>query len=745
MSDIVTGGGIYESEKQALEARDKAEANVKLVKLWLDAIDLATKEEAEWRKRAQAAIDIYRDHKERNERRFNILYANTETIIPSLYSSIPVPDIRRRYADNDPAGKVVAQILERAISYSVDAYDFDAVMRAAVSDCELPGRAITRVRYVPYLQPMEAQAEASGEVMEGQPQEQVAYEEVICEHVPWSNFRRGPARMWGDLPWIAFELFLTREQLEALSPELGANIKLDCPVEGYDETKSDGPPPEVFKRARVWEIWDREKKQVLFIAESHKEAPIRVDGDPLELQGFFPIPRALYSTQTSDSLVPIEPYRYYKDQAEELDRITRRISKLILILKWRGFYPGSDQSAGAMTQLKDADDGDMIPVTDFQSFLAAAGGDLSKAFWMMPIEQASAVLTNLYLQREQIKQVIYEITGTADIMRGSTDPNETLGAQQIKAQWGSLRVQRKQAEVQRYARDLFRMKAELFATKFSMETLELMTGIKLPTMQDKQQAQMIAQQAQQAQQPVPDEVMKVLEQPTREEVEQLLRNDALRSFRIDVESDSTIRGDLTRFQENVTNFMNGTAQYLSAVGPMVQANVIPKEMAIRLYVPFTRQFKLGREVEDMLENMVTLAEQDAKQPQPPSPDEIKAQAEQTRSKQETERMQMQMQGEQQKLSMDMQMKQAEHQFKMDEMQASMAIKQQELALKEQELALKEREMLLSLQLKEREAQINAQSMERKHEMSLEAGEHKHAVGMEMIEAKREQAMEPAGA
>jgi len=36
------------------------------------------------------------------------------------------------------------------------------------------------------------------------------------------------------------------------------------------------------------------------------------------------------------------------------------------------------------------------------------------------------------------KQTIYEICGIADIMRGDSDPRETLGAQKIKAQFGGL-------------------------------------------------------------------------------------------------------------------------------------------------------------------------------------------------------------------------------------------------------------------------------------------------------------------
>ncbi len=99
----------------------------------------------------------------------------------------------------------------------------------------------------------------------------------------------------------------------------------------------------------------------------------------------------------------------------------------------------------------------------------ADGSKLADHIMWYPIDVISAALEKLYLARDQIKNVIYETTGISDILRGLTDPNETLGAQQIKTQWGSLRVQRKQAEVARFARDLFRLKAEIFATEGSTD------------------------------------------------------------------------------------------------------------------------------------------------------------------------------------------------------------------------------------------------------------------------------------
>ena len=75
-----------------------------LVNLWLEAIRLQRKAEEAWRKKAEKAVDRYRDEKERSGRRFNILFANTQTTIPALYNSEPVPDVRRRFGDDDEDG-----------------------------------------------------------------------------------------------------------------------------------------------------------------------------------------------------------------------------------------------------------------------------------------------------------------------------------------------------------------------------------------------------------------------------------------------------------------------------------------------------------------------------------------------------------------------------------------------------------------------------------------------------------------
>jgi len=61
-------------------------------------------------------------------------------------------------------------------------------------------------------------------------------------------------------------------------------------------------------------------------------------------------------------------------------------------------------------------------------------------------------------------------------MRGATEASETLGAQQLKAQYGGLRISTRQERFQMFVRDILRIKAELIVEHFDADTLRLMTG-----------------------------------------------------------------------------------------------------------------------------------------------------------------------------------------------------------------------------------------------------------------------------
>ena len=614
--------------------------------LWLDAIALAGKEESDWRDGAADALAAYKGEvkdKARAQRRFNILFSNVETIAPAVYNSVPTPDVRRRFSDDDPVGRTAAQVLERALSSSVDGYGFDPIMRRSVKDTLITGRGVVRVRYEPTM--------ADGALI---------YERVGCESVYWADFRRGPARTWESVPWVAFRHFLTREELERLNPKIGATIDLDARLQGVED-KDGQPPAQIFQRATVWEIWDRERRRVLFIAPAYRDAPLVEADDPLGLADFFPVPCPLYAIDTPDSLVPVEPYRLYKDLADELDRVTRRIASLTAALKWRGAY--ADPTLGDfLVKFEKLADGEFAPMDNPSAFQAGAGG-LEKAFWMMPIEQAAGVLQQLYAAREQIKASIYEVTGISDIVRGASQASETATAQSIKSQWGSLRIQRLQAEVQRFARDLLRLKAEIIAEKFEPQSLMAASGI-----------------------------------PVDEQVMALLRNDAMRTYRVDIETDSTIQADVARAQQNASGFVAGFGQFMQAVGPAVQAGALPVEVARTMLQSFARSFKLGRAVEDAIDTI------GQSQPQAPGAPQADAQAAaQQQAQQEAAQAQAEAQAEAQMKAQGEQMK-AQASLQSEQVRAQVSLQAE---------------------------QVRAQAMLQAEQMRIAAENQRHAAEMAM--------------
>jgi hypothetical protein len=69
-------------------------------------------------------------------------------------------------------------------------------------------------------------------------------------------------------------------------------------------------------------------------------------------------------------MVPTPEFNSYSDQADDLDEITARISKLTRALKRRGVY---DQSIKELKRLANAGDNEFIPVENYKA-LSEKGG-----------------------------------------------------------------------------------------------------------------------------------------------------------------------------------------------------------------------------------------------------------------------------------------------------------------------------------------------------------------------------------
>ena len=594
-------------EAGALEKpEDTGKDQAGVVRRWLLELKLADKRESTWREKGEKVLKRYRQ-KEIKKHSFNILWSNTETMRPAIYNSLPKPDVRRRFKDEDPIGKAVSEVISRCLEYGMDTTQFDTQIRFCVVDMLLPGRGLARVRYVPTINKVQEAADTEPqeqEEMDGE-FEELAWEQAPIEHVQWKDFRMSAGESWESVTWEAFRHRLTRDELEEQFGEVGSKVPLDKTDDPDVEGEKDLDVAEAFKTAEVWEIWDKEEREVLFIAPAYKEQPLKTLADPLSLTGFYPNPRPLYACEDSGSLVPTPLFEYYREQADELDNVTRRINILVKGLKMRGIY---DSTLSELSELMRGEDNDLIPASNVTALLERGG--LEKAIWFMPIEQAAKVLQILQLQREASKQVIYEITGISDILRGSTNPNETLGAQQIKSQWGSARLKRMQADCALFIRDLLRLQAEIIGERFQPETLASMTGLKFPTGEEKQQAMMQwqqqAQQAQLQQQPPPPQPDIP---PSWDEILQVMRDDKLRTFKIDVETDSTVAASVESDMAGLKDVLMSLNQIMQGFGPAVQMGALPVEALKEVMLAVTRRAKMGNAVEDAFDKM--------KQPPPP--------------------------------------------------------------------------------------------------------------------------------
>ena len=362
--------------------------------------------------------------------------------------------------------------------------------------------------------------------------------------------------------------------------------------------------------------------EVFSLLQREMDEPCKVTDDPLGLSGFFPIPRPLYAIESATTLVPACLYTQYEQQARELNRISARINRLIEGLKNRGVY---DATLSEIAELTKAGDNELIPAQNVTALLDRGG--LDKAIWMMPIAESAQILLALYQQREQTKTVIYDLCGIADIMRSASDPRETFGAQKIKTQWGTQRLQRMQLEVQRYIRDIIRLKAEIIAEKFQVETLAAMTLLPFPRQaeveQQYQQAMFQWQQsAQQAamsgQQPSPQPpVPNVI---TWEAVKEAMSSDATRTYRVDIETDSTLSATQDSDMDAMQKLLGGLSSIAQGFGVAVERGAMPIEAVREIMLAVVRRAKMGTAVEDAIEKM-----QAPKPPTDPNAGKVQAQ------------------------------------------------------------------------------------------------------------------------
>lgn len=557
-----------------------------------------------WEQRGLKILQKYRDDT-RNQSgnataKFNILWSNVQTLTPAVYAKLPKADVSRRFGDNDPTGRVASLLLERALDYEVEHFpDFRATMHHCVADRFLPGRGTSWVRYEPHVRQQstpetvdtipEDGVQITEDIEDGEGPEEIEYECAPTDYVYWRDFFHLPynARTWEEVTAVGRIVYMNREAVvERFGEEKAKTVAFNKAPTSLNMSR--GMTQGNADQAKITELWDKEKDRAFWF-DSESMDFLDERPDPLQLEGFFPCPKPLYATTTSDNLIPVPDYVLYQDQANELDILSDRIDGLVKALRVRGVY---DQSVPALQRLMtEGDNNALIPVPTWGAF--SEKGGLKGALDLVDLRPFAEALLSCYQARDDIKAQVYEITGISDIVRGQTAASETATAQQIKGQYAGLRLRSMQDDVALFATELLRLKAQIICTKFQPGTILKYAAATQLSPED--------------QQLIPQAM-------------ELLKDNPLRTFRIDVAADSLVQIDEQQMKADRVEFLTAFGGFMEKALQVGQAEPLAIPMIGETLKFGVAAFKQARQLEGVIDQMVDQLKERAKQPQQPKPD-----------------------------------------------------------------------------------------------------------------------------
>jgi len=614
---------------------------------WLNLIEESEKAFEEWNDHADKIermyaniaflADRYRD------KEFAMFWSNMEVIKPSIYAKPPQPVVVTKFKDRRPVPNAAAEVLERCNQVAFDLARIDETMKLVRDDVAMLGRGVPWCRY-----------ESKGEGYYDS-------ERVCIDYKHRRDFLHSVSRCWYEVTWVAAASYLTRAEARDRFKDYSGDEYQDADYT-VDKEARDLGGADNRERAKFWEVWDRKNRRVVWVAKGCEL--ILDEAEPhLDLSNFFPCPQPAYGTLQRNSLVPVPDVLQYRDQLQELNLLTAKIHAMSDALEAKGFYPagGAELSEAIQAAIAIKTPGRLlIPIANWAAF----GGSKEVIVWM-PMAEIAGTIQTLIATRKEIIQDIYQIMGLSDIMRGATDARETLGAQQLKSQFGSTRVRDKQTELVRLCRDLVGIVSEIITEKFDDVTIIEMSQTQLPTQemqrkqvmqlqqqlsQQQQGLQRMQQMASQASQPPPGAppgppqdgpapqamqqlmqqgqemiatgqrtIEKIMGKPTFEQVMTFLRDNRARAFVLDIETDSTVMIDEQTEKQRRAEFIGALAQLLPQLAQMIAAEPQTAEFCGEILKFGTAPFRAGRALDGAINDLVEQMKMKGEQPRGDDP------------------------------------------------------------------------------------------------------------------------------
>jgi hypothetical protein len=532
-----------------------------------------------------------RDDFGRDESRVNLFWSTTKVLMSMLYARPPRADVGRTYQDyEDDVARVAGTILQRLLnrSFADNVSQWDSNIRQGIEDWLTVGFGQVWLRYEvkteSYVIPAQIDPLTGIELAPEQLAERIVNEDAPCDYIYWRDFFWSPARTWSECRWVARRVYMTKDKLEE---RFGEEIARVVPLGTYKpkNTFDDAPKYDCWSKAQVFEIWDKEAKKVYWFAEG-ADVILDVKDDPLRLDGFFPCPRPIVANVTSSNFMPRADYVFAQDQYNELDEINTRICWLTRAAKVVGVY---DKSAeGIQRMFSQASENQLIPVDNWGMY-SERGGIKGQVDWL-PLEPVVNAIERLRQYRQDKVQQIYEVLGISDVMRGASRASETATAQQIKAQFGSTRIQLMQFYIAEWITHALRIKAEIICKHWQPQTIARRSNIER----------------------TPDVAL-------ASQAIALLKDEEMSEYRVTVEADSMAALDYAAERDAAVQFLQGLGAFVGQVAPMAQQVPAAAPVLLSLLQWGVSKFRVSTQIESILDQAIASLKQQGFQPPQPSP------------------------------------------------------------------------------------------------------------------------------
>jgi hypothetical protein len=564
-----------------------------LAQRWSTEIQAAGQELNKFHTDANRITQRYLDRRDayaKDESKVNLFWSTMKVLLSMLYARPPKADVSRTFQDFEDdqarvAGLMLQRILNRGFDENVSVWD--AAVRQGIEDWLIVGLGQIWLRYEvktePYVIPAEFDPMTGMEIVPEQEAERIVDEDAPVDYIYWEDFFWSPARTWPEVRWVARRVWMTKDQLqERFGEEIAKIVPLGVQVRKAD-VNDQSPQHDPWSKAEVFEIWCKENKKVYWYAKG-ADVILDVKDDPLQLDGFFPCPKPLAANVTSSNFMPRADYIFAQDQFNELDEINTRITWLTRAAKVVGVY---DKSAdGVQRMFQQGAENQLIPVDNWALF-AEKGGIKGQVDWA-PIDMVTNCIERLRQYRQDKVMQIYEVLGISDVMRGSSRASETATAQQIKAQFGSTRIQLMQFYIADWISQSLRIKAEIICKHWQPETIIKRSNIER----------------------TPDAAMAM-------EAIALLKDEHMAQYRVNVEADSMAALDWAAERDAAVQFMQGLGAFISQVAPMAQSVPQAAPVLLSLLQWSVSKFRVSQQIEGVLDQAIgTLKQQGLPQPQP---------------------------------------------------------------------------------------------------------------------------------